>query len=425
MGFPEVFENEAGLAAAYRFFNNQGLCFETLIAPHVRGTLERAGPDVLLSLEDTTTFTFGGAKKRQGLGRINTNDQGFLGHFALLAKADGSRAPLGMAAAELWVRSAKKGKREKSGRQEDKESQRWERTVGHVEAVLAEGQEVIHVQDREGDIYSSLASMVQRNRRFVVRCIQNRRIAANERGDHSVYDTLEGLPVLGRKIVQVSARPGSDLPERRKTHPPRKARTAEVVVTATAVTLRAPDGSPKEWPPTATINVVHVFEPSPPSDEEPIEWILATTEPIATCEDVMRVVDIYATRWLIEEFFKAIKTGCAYEKRQLETYHALTNALAACIPIACEMLALRTLERTAPNMPASDVLDPTRIEVLRATAKRYPLPDRPTVRDALVAIAGMGGFLKRNGRPGWLTLRRGYTRLLDYEELWRTQGKDV
>jgi hypothetical protein len=295
--------------------------------------------------------------------------------------------------------------------------------VDEVEARVGKERVVIHVQDREGDIYSSVASMCKQHRRFVVRCLQNRRILENDRGDEYVFEALEGLPVMGTTTVNVSARPGSKLPDQRKAHPPRTARQAAVSITATSVEICAPHGAPKDWPRTAKLNLVHVFEGCAPQGEEPVEWILLTTEPVNTLEDVERVISIYSSRWLIEELFKSIKTGCSYEKRQFETYHALKNVLAVCLPIAWEMLALRALERTAPETPASEVLEPTRLEVLTAMARRYPLPENPTVADALFAIAGMGGFLKRNGKPGWLTLRRGYVNLLTYEDSWREAKK--
>ena len=37
---------------------------------------------------------------------------------------------------------------------------------------------------------------------------------------------------------------------------------------------------------------------------------------------------------VVEEFFKALKTGCAYETRQLRTYDALVVALMIFLPIA-------------------------------------------------------------------------------------------
>jgi hypothetical protein len=45
-------------------------------------------------------------------------------------------------------------------------------------------------------------------------------------------------------------------------------------------------------------------------------------------------VDCYRGRWTIEEYFKALKTGCQYERRQLETAHSLLNALAILAPVA-------------------------------------------------------------------------------------------
>lgn len=420
-GFPEVFDDEAGLMGAYRFFSNISVSFDSLVEPQIGAAIERAGPGVVLSLEDTTAFCFGGEKKREGLGRIVKDDQGFLGHFAFLASSDGLRRPFGLGAAELWTRpNEKKSRRSTKDRRTDegRESLRWERVARQVDDSLSSGQVAIHIQDREGDIYQSLASMRERGSRFIVRCIQNRCIDENERGDVYLYDALEGLPVMGTMNVKVSARPGSKLPDKRKSHPPRKARTAEVAVTATNIDICAPVGAPKDWLPSINVNVVHVFEPNPPADESPIEWILLTTEPISTFEEVCTVIELYGTRWLIEEFFKSIKTGCDYEKRQLQTYHALKNALAVCLPIAVEMLALRALERTSPELPAADYVSQDRIEVIRAFAKRYPPPQNPTVKDILFAIAGMGGFLKRNGRPGWLTLRRGYTNLLNYEAVW-------
>lgn len=143
-----------------------------------------------------------------------------------------------------------------------------------------------------------------------------------------------------------------------------------------------------------------------------------TTEPISTEEEIRRVVAIYRHRWIIEEFFKAIKTGCGFMKRQLESYHALTNALAMTIPIAWFMLLLRCQSRTNQSMPAESIIDPFRLQVLIAHAKRYKLPESPTLRDVAYAIAGMGGWLKRNGPPGWLTLMRGFERLLTLEEGW-------
>lgn len=59
---------------------------------------------------------------------------------------------------------------------------------------------------------------------------------------------------------------------------------------------------------------------------------------------------------MIEEYFKALKTGCAYEKSQLETLHALLNLLAIQAVVAWQLLRLRTIARDDPQRPATHVL---------------------------------------------------------------------
>lgn len=154
-------------------------------------------------------------------------------------------------------------------------------------------------------------------------------------------------------------------------------------------------------------------------EHEPVEWTLLTTEPIESPADVERIVDIYRTRWLIEEYFKALKTGCSIEKRQLESKHSLLNALAVFIPIAWRLLRLRNLARDEAEAPATDALSDVQIEVLIATSKKRKLPLKPTVREALLAVAALGGNIKNNGEPGWMVLGRGYDRLLTMETAWR------
>ena len=273
LGFPEIFEIDSELEAAYRFFSNPRINFDMLLDAHLREVRGVIDSDVVLSLEDTTYMIFDGNIERMGLGRINNNNRGFLGHFALLASADGKRRPYGVGAAELWVRPEKTKKKSDSNarrRDEDRESLRWQRVASKVEHEFENGPDVIHVQDREGDIYQSIAWMCKNGHRFVTRCLQDRRIVKNDNGDNYLFEALDGLGVLGTYIVDVSARPGSKLPDQRKTHPPRKARKATVSVTSTSVTVRAPVGAPKDWAKTIQLNLVHVFEPCPPSGEEPL-----------------------------------------------------------------------------------------------------------------------------------------------------------
>lgn len=51
------------------------------------------------------------------------------------------------------------------------------------------------------------------------------------------------------------------------------------------------------------------------------------------------------------------------------------------------------------------------------------MPSRPTIKEAMLAIAGLGGHLPRNGDPGWLVLGRGMHDLLLLELGWRARGQ--
>ncbi len=57
---------------------------------------------------------------------------------------------------------------------------------------------------------------------------------------------------------------------------------------AATVTLRGPQRPGGSLSPV-TVNVVQVREVDPPPDDEPVEWLLVTTLPIATAEQVREV----------------------------------------------------------------------------------------------------------------------------------------
>jgi len=124
------------------------------------------------------------------------------------------------------------------------------------------------------------------------------------------------------------------------------------------------------------LNVIHVIERRPPPGQAPVEWFLLTNLPVHDDESILFAVDCYRARWTIEEYFKALKTGCQYEKRQLERAHSLLNALAILAPVAWRLLLLRHLARAEPTAAASTALTPKQLEVLRAVSKK-PLRARP------------------------------------------------
>ena len=270
--------------------------------------------------------------------------------------------------------------------------------------------------DREADDYVTLAGLMADGERFVVRQATDRRL--EQRGQVKVRSLVAPTAILATREVPISERRSSNQKAHRKRHPPRKARLAQLELRAIRVTIERTASANDLGPETLTLNLVEVSEPSPPAGWEPITWWLWTNEPISTSDEVLAVVDAYRARWRIEEYFKALKTGCAIEQRQLESRHALLNALAIFVPVAWRLLLLRSAARHSPEATAAIALTPLQIRALRgfmAAKHKLRMPEAPSVRDALLAIAKMGGHISNNGEPGWLVLGRGFDRLLDVE----------
>ncbi len=210
----------------------------------------------------------------------------------------------------------------------------------------------------------------------------------------------------------LSPRKGKKLPSQQRTFPARKGRTAQLTFAARSVVLKRPKRCKRSFPETLKVNIVHVYEVAMPPGQAPVEWLLLTSEPISSQAEIQAVVDGYRTRWTIEEYFKAVKSGCAYEQRQLESAHALVNLFAYTLVVAYALLLMRALSRTGTDIPASELLTQEQILVLHLNNKKK-VSRHPTLREALLAIAALGGHLKNNGDPGWQTLSLGWQELLN------------
>lgn len=405
---PTLAASDSELTGMYRFFNNESVTPEALLGTHREATARRAASfGQVLAIHDTTEVAFTG--EREGLGRLSDGRRGFLAHATLVVSADEEALPLGVASLELLTRAdEKKERKRRSMLDPQNEFSRWDRGVRAARELLS-GTSPIHVMDREGDSYELFASMVGRGERFVVRLVHDRRLAGEV---STLFEAVAHRPVRARRKVEINRRGRQGPPGRLRKHPPRDARTAHLAMSSTRVELRRPERMSDCWPESLSLNVVRVFEPEPPQGQEGVEWLLVTTEPVKTGADVLRSVDWYRRRWTIEEFFKALKTGCSVEKRDFVTAHALMNAFALSIPIAWHLLLMRALARYDSKADAARVFTRTQLEVLHLATRKLPPAQRPprspTVRQALLAIAALGGHLKRNGEPGWLTLARGY-----------------
>jgi hypothetical protein len=428
---PAALKTDAAVQGAYRLVNNPRVDFPRLMALQGEVTRLRAEEecDSVLVLHDTSDCSFPHLDPKE-LGYLNTGKAGFRLHSALVVDAEGWRRPLGVVAAEVISRpkprrsaarhcdsSAKRNQSTWAADAGEKEFGRWQRVLTEADRRLSAIDSVIHVADRESDSYELMHAALALSASFVFRVRVDRRGRTADAAK-DLWSTVKTIAHRqeGRleRDVPVSSRKAKSTPASNAVHPPRHARVAKFRFSATSVELPRPQYLAAPIPRTIVVNLVHVFEPDPPEGEVAIEWLLYTTEPIHRAKDIERVVDIYRTRWLCEEFFGALKGGCAFEKREFESRHALLNILALSMPIACEILALRSGARTDDRRPATEILTQEQLAILRRIG-HHTLGKTPTVREALLAVAALGGHLPRNGPPGWRVLSRGMTELTTVE----------
>lgn len=414
---PIALKTESALEGAYRFLNNRRVTPDEILAPHHAATAARAQEHAQVRLlHDTTPFEFAGESRGPRLGRLHGKRRGFFAHVTLACTAAEVSLPLGVLALTTWMRPEKKRPRADPGNSgRNGEFRRWQEQAQLAAAQLPEGTRAIHVMDAEADAYALMSALGDEH--FVIRGTTNRLTYANDDEAMSLATRAAQAPVVLTRTVKLSRRVDGVRPKQRREHPPRKERTVSLAISAARVELRRNYNMPRDLPKTMMVNVVRVAELDVPQGCEPVQWLLLTNLPIETTEQIAAVVDHYRGRWQIEEYFKALKTGCTVEKLELESYQALVNALAIYVPIAAQMLLLRTSNRVAPEAPASTVVTTRQLTILRALGY-YKLPPKPSAKDVVYAIARMGGHIKNNGDPGWLTLARGMRDLKMIELGW-------
>ena len=134
-------------------------------------------------------------------------------------------------------------------------------------------------------------------------------------------------------------------------------------------------------------------------------------------------VRYYSYRWLIERYHFVLKSGCGLEKLQLETAERLHRALATYSIVAWRLLWLTYEARENPDSPCDRVLEAHEWQALYCYSHKTPVPPitTPSLHEAVVMIAKLGGFLARksDGEPGVKTIWRGLRRLHDIASAWK------
>jgi Transposase DDE domain len=171
----------------------------------------------------------------------------------------------------------------------------------------------------------------------------------------------------------------------------------------------------------APINVYAVYatEIDCPEGENPLEWMLLTTEVVDTIYMAAKILRWYTYRWRVEEYHKIFKSGCQIERYRLAAV-GMKTMLGFLSVIAVELLQITYLHRTQPDTSATEILNSIQMEVLKAGTSKQ-LPSTLTVAWAVESIAALGGYLEHRRKTpiGIQVLWRGWLKLHDLCQGWQ------
>jgi hypothetical protein len=428
----------AATKAAYRFLDNDRVSEAEILAGHFQATRERFaavnGP--VLVLHDTTEFSFtrsdtaaigqthkvaSGHKDERGRQRMHTVC-GILMHSSLVVTTDG--LPLGLAAVKLWTRkkfkgtNALQGKNIDSGKHsinttripiEEKESIRWLENARQATEVLGDPARIVHIGDRESDIYELFSECELLETKFIFRTCVDRR---TEDGEQTIKEAMDDQRVKAVHRIEVMDAKGN-------------MSTAELEIKYHKMEVCPPIGKEKRYE-NLTLTVIHAKERGKPEGREPIDWKLITNLPVTCKADAIRMLDWYSLRWKIETFHKVLKSGCRAEDSKLRTAERLANLIALMCILAWRVMWLTMTNRVSPELPAKLVFTATEIKLLEHLIPAKDKTKKKTVGIFLIKLARLGGYLnrKRDGPPGNMVLWRGIVRLTDIH-LGYCLGRDV
>ncbi len=351
---------------------------QAILAPHQRRTVQRMkAQSTVLCVQDGTELNYSGLVQCAGLGVIGSNQTGAQSgglhlHSTLVLTTQG--LPLGVLRAHCAAPThrAKEDLRPASAIPiEEKKTFTWIeglRQCNDLVPALPDTRQVC-VMDREADFFELFDEPRQSGRvELLVRAKHDRatREALN------LFELVRQSPVRCQLRINVPRQSARAKKSKQKARDGHAQRTAHVNLRYREVELRRPSKYPARK--ALRLWVVHVQEPSPPADAEPLEWFLITTCEITTPEQAQECLRWYCLRWRIEDWHRVLKSGCRIEALQHKTAERLKRAIAINLVIAWRIMLMTLLGRQCPDLPAEVLFSDAEIEVLQAYAKKNKSP---------------------------------------------------
>jgi hypothetical protein len=403
--FPEQTETWADLKAAYRLLDRDEVTFQSVAETHWQQSRSR-NPGRYLVLGDTTELDFGFHRRIADLGSTgNGGGRGFLLHSGLVVAAEGEEI-FGLAGQKIHYRKPAPKKENTAQRlKRDRESRIWGEVIDAVGPPPA-GVQWVHVLDRGADNFEVYCHCQEQKSDWVTRVTQKQRHVLAPHGRRMpLKDYLSELPLSGVYELSLRARPDQGA---RRTRIEVRHGVLEVPLPA----HKSPYVQGLAIP-SVRMHVVQAIEIDPPQGIKPIEWTLLTSLEVKDFDDAWTVIGYYEKRWLIEEWHKALKTGCRVTDRQLKTKERLEAMVGLLSVVSVRLLQLKAAARAEPDHPAKEMIPHRWIALLQAARRNLSRTQSMTVGEFYRKLAMLGGYIgrKSDGDPGWITIWRGWQKL--------------
>jgi Transposase DDE domain len=387
-----------------RFLGNARVTTARVIESWSQGTVAAVEGRHVLAIQDTSEINFATTTKRQrGLGEIgHGNGRGVLLHPMLAVDAENGSC-LGLVSGQVWTRKGRRTVSHDLRDLSDKESQRWIATAMAAKPLLAKAAMVTAVGDRESDIFALYASVAEANIRVIARSMHDRKLADGG----GLYAASEVMPVADQRAIALPARAQ------------RAERVAVLELRFGAVKLARPKTKLlRHLPESLPLTLVDVREVDPVAGAEPLHWRLLTTHPATNAEQAWRIVEWYKRRWLIEQFFRVLKTqGFQLEDSQIATAERLLKLVAIAAKAAVITIQLLQARDGRSHQPVRLVFDASEVATLdalnqnlEAQSKRLRNPHPPdSLTWAAWIIGRLGGWdgYPSSKPPGPITMKNG------------------
>ncbi len=179
-----------------------------------------------------------------------------------------------------------------------------------------------------------------------------------------------------------------------------------------------PTADLKQLPETVDLHLVDIREVDAPKGTEPIHWLLLTSHVIEEFGQARMMLDFYHKRWIIEEFFRTLKSaGFRIEDAKMNDPTAFMNFAALAAIAAVTVTQMVRARDNSSGQLLGDAFDPDDRHLLMAICKDYE-GETPTERQknshppdtlafATWVIARLGAWTGYYSKPGPATLARG------------------